>query len=161
MEKYVKSFVNFAPMTKFVGEYRAKTDDKGRLVFPSAFKSLMDNTQPLRLVVKKNLFAPCLDIYTYQEWERESEEIKSRLNFFNRNHAALWRGYMSGRAMVEPDGKLGRISIPRHLLDSIGVEKEVVFAGNDHKIELWARDKYEASAMPDEEFTALAEEILG
>ena len=148
-------------MTKFVGEYRAKTDDKGRLVFPSAFKSLMDNTQSLRLVVKKNLFAPCLDIYTYQEWERESEEIKSRLNFFNRNHAALWRGYMSGRAMVEPDGKLGRISIPRHLLDSIGVEKEVVFAGNDHKIELWARDKYEASAMPDEEFTALAEEILG
>ena len=161
MEKYVKSFVNFAPMTKFVGEYRAKTDDKGRLVFPSAFKSLMDNTQPLRLVVKKNLFAPCLDIYTYQEWERESEEIKSRLNFFNRNHAALWRGYMSGRAMVEPDGKLGRISMPRHLLDSMGVEKEVVVAGNDHKIELWARDKYEASAMPDEEFTALAEEILG
>ena len=161
MEKYVKSFANFAPMTKFVGEYRAKTDDKGRLVFPSAFKSLMDSTRPLRLVVKKNLFSPCLDIYTYEEWERESEDIKSRLNFFNREHAAFWRGYMSGRAMVEPDGKLGRISIPRPLLDSIGVEKEVVFAGNDHKIELWARDRYEASAMPEEEFTALAEKILG
>ena len=161
MEKYVKSFVNFAPMTKFVGEYRAKTDDKGRLVFPSAFKSLMDNTQPLRLVVKKNLFAPCLDIYTYEEWERESEDIKSRLNFFNREHAAFWRGYMSGRAMVEPDGKLGRITVPRSLLDSIGVEKDVVFAGNDHKIELWARDRYEASVMSDEEFTALAEKILG
>ena len=100
-------------MTKFVGEYRAKTDDKGRLVFPSAFKSLMDSTRPLRLVVKKNLFSPCLDIFTYEEWERESEEIKSRLNFFNREHAAFWRGYMSGRAMVEPDGKLGRISIRR------------------------------------------------
>lgn len=161
MENYVKSFVNFAPMTKFVGEYRAKTDDKGRLVFPSAFKSLMDNTQPLRLVVKKNLFAPCLDIYTYEEWERESEDIKSRLNFFNREHAAFWRGYMSGRALVEPDGKLGRITVPRSLLDSIGVEKEVVFAGNDHKIELWARDRYEASVMSDEEFTALAEKILG
>ena len=154
MEKYVKSFANFAPMTKFVGEYRAKTDDKGRLVFPSAFKSLMDSTRP-------NLFSPCLDIFTYEEWERESEEIKSRLNFFNREHAAFWRGYMSGRAMVEPDGKLGRISIPRPLLDSIGVEKEVVFSGNDHKIELWARDRYEASAMPEEEFTALAEKILG
>ena len=161
MEKYVKSFTNFAGMTKFVGEYRAKTDDKGRLVFPSAFKALMDSSQPMLLVVKKNLFAPCLDIYTYQEWERESDEIKSRLNFFNREHAAFWRGHMSGRAMVEPDGKLGRISIPRSLLDSIGVEKEVVFAGNDHKIELWAREKYETSVMPDEEFTALAEKILG
>lgn len=161
MENYVKSFANFAGMTKFVGEYRAKTDDKGRLVFPSAFKSLMDSTRPMLLVVKKNLFAPCLDMFTYEEWERESEELKSRLNFFNPSHAALWRGYMKGRAIVEPDGKLGRIMIPRTLLDSIGVEKEVVFAGNDHKIELWARDRYESSAMSDEEFTALAEKILG
>lgn len=161
MENYVKSFANFARMTKFVGEYRAKTDDKGRLVFPSAFKAVMDSDKPMRLVVKKNIFAPCLDIYTYQEWERESEDIKSRLNFFNREHSDFWRGYMSGRAMVEPDSKLGRISIPRHLLDSIGVEREVVFAGNDHKIELWALDRYEAATMPEEEFTALAEKILG
>ena len=73
----------------------------------------------------------------------------------------ILKGWKALTDAVEPDGKLGRISIPRHLLDSIGVEKEVVFAGNDHKIELWARDKYEASAMPEEEFTALAEEILG
>lgn len=148
-------------MIKFVGEYKAKTDDKGRLVFPSAFKALMGSESAVRLVVKKNLFAPCLDIYTYGEWERESEEIKSRLNFFNREHAAFWRGYMSGRAVVEPDGKIGRISIPRPMLDSIGVDKDVVFAGNDHKIELWARERFEESRISEEEFTALAEKILG
>ena len=147
-------------MIKFVGEYKARTDDKGRLVFPSAFKALMSSEGEVRLVVKKNLFAPCLD-YTYEEWERESEEIKSRLNFFNREHAALWRGYMSGRALVEPDGKIGRISIPRQMLDSIGVDREVIFAGNDHKIELWARERLEESRISEEEFTALAEKILG
>ncbi|HIZ86090.1 MAG TPA: protein mraZ [Candidatus Coprenecus stercoravium] len=148
-------------MTKFVGEYKARTDDKGRLVFPSAFKALMDPEKPVRLVVKKDLFAPCLDIYTYEEWERESESIKSRLNFFNRDHDRFWRGYMSGRAIVEPDGKVGRITIPRQLLDSIGVEKDVVFAGNDHKIELWARERFEEARMDGEEFVALAEKILG
>ena len=148
-------------MIKFVGEYKARTDDKGRLVFPSAFKALMSSEGKVRLVVKKNLFAPCLDIYTYEEWERESEEIKSRLNFFNREHAALWRGYMSGRALVEPDGKIGRISIPRQMLDSIGVDREVIFAGNDHKIELWARERLEESRISEEEFSALAEKILG
>ena len=148
-------------MIKFVGEYKARTDDKGRLVFPSAFKALMSSEGEVRLVVKKNLFAPCLDIYTYEEWERESEKIKSRLNFFNREHAALWRGYMSGRALVEPDGKIGRISIPRQMLDSIGVDREVIFAGNDHKIELWARERLEESRISEEEFTALAEKILG
>ena len=148
-------------MIKFVGEYRAKTDDKGRLVFPSAFNARMGSDGPMRRVVKKDLFAPCLNIYTYEEWERESEEIKSRLNFFNRDHAALWRGYMSGRAIVEPDGKIGRISIPSQMLDSIGVDREVVFAGNDHKIELWARGTFEESRLSEEEFTALAEKILG
>ena len=148
-------------MIKFVGEYKARTDDKGRLVFPSAFTALLSSEGEVRLVVKKNLLAPCLDIYTYEEWERESEEIKSRLNFFNREHAALWRGYMSGRALVEPDGKIGRISIPRQMLDSIGVDREVIFAGNDHKIELWARERLEESRISEEEFTALAEKILG
>ena len=159
MEKYVKSFANFAPMTKFVGEYRAKTDDKGRLVFPSAFKSLMDSTRPLRLVVKKNLFSPCLDIFTYEEWERESEEIKSRLNFFNRKHTVFWREYMRNRALVEPDSKIGRISIPRKLLEAIGAEKEVVFAGNDFKIEIWAKEKYEASQISGDEFISLADMV--
>ena len=54
-------------MIKFVGEYKARTDDKGRLVFPSAFKALMGSEGAVRLVVKKNLFTPCLDIYTYSE----------------------------------------------------------------------------------------------
>lgn len=152
---------HYTGMTKFVGEYKAKTDDKGRLVFPSAFKALMDPEKPVRLVVKKDLFAPCLNIFTYEEWETESESIKSRLNFFNREHALFWRGYMSGRAIVEPDGKVGRISIPRQMLDSIGVEKEVVFAGNDHKIELWAKERYEESRIGEEEFAAMAEKILG
>lgn len=148
-------------MVKFVGEYKARIDDKGRIVFPSVFKELISSETPIRLVVKKNLFSPCLDIYLYEEWEKESEEIKSRLNFFNKEHALFWRGYMSGRAIVTPDGKLGRISIPRQLLDRIGAAKEVVFSGNDHKIELWAKEAYEASAMDESAFTSLAEKILG
>ncbi len=167
MENYVRFFVTFAGnklrdrMIKFIGEYKARTDDKGRLVFPSAFKALMESGHQVRLVVKKDLFSPCLNIYTYEEWERESEDIKSRLNFFNPEHALFWRGYMSGRAVVEPDGKLGRISIPRQLLDSIGVVKDVIFAGSDHKIELWAKETYESSLVDEGTFAALARKILG
>jgi MraZ protein len=147
-------------MVKFVGEYRSKLDDKGRLVFPSAFKSLMDK-EPLRFVVKHDLFSDCLSIYTYSEWERESEEIKSKLNFFNKEHSKFWRGYMNNRALIEPDEKLGRITIPRQLLDSINVKKEVVFSGNDHKIELWAKENYDSSTIGEDEFISLAEKILG
>lgn len=147
-------------MIKFIGEHKAKLDDKGRLIFPSAFKSLMDGREELKFIVKKDIFSKCLSIYTYSEWEKESEELKSKLNFFNRKHSQLWRAYMSQRALIEPDEKLGRFTIPKQLLDEIDVIKEVVFYGNDHKIELWAKEILDQERNTDIDFASLAEDIL-
>ena len=143
-------------MITFIGEYGAKLDDKGRVVFPSAFKSLMPSEGDFRFVVRKDIFEECLEMYTFDEWQRQSEEVKSKLDFFNKEHAIFWREYMRNRAIVEPDGKLGRISIPKKLLESIGVTKEVVFSGNDYKIEIWSKEKYEASEISKAEYIAIA-----
>lgn len=143
-------------MITFIGEYTAKADDKGRLVFPSAFKALMPTDGDMRFVVKKDIFEDCLEMYPYEEWERQSSEVKSRLNFFNREHAMFWREYMRDRAIVVPDGKIGRMSFPKKLLEAIGVTKEAVFSGNDYKIEIWAKEKFEASRISNEEYVALA-----
>lgn len=146
-------------MSKFIGEYNGKVDDKGRLVFPSSLKSLAATDVPLRLVVKKALYSPCLELYAYQEWEQESENVRKRLNLFNRRDAAFWRAYMGHRDIVEPD-KTGRILISKELLDLIGIDKEVVFLGCDFKIELWDKETYQSSRMADDEFEHLAEELL-
>jgi len=147
-------------MVKFIGEYRAKVDDKGRLVFPSAFKAVMGDS-PLHFIVKKDPFDPCLSIFTDDEWVRMSEDVKSRLNFFNPEHNRLWRIFMSNRAAIEPDPKLGRIAIPKTLLDQIQVKKEVVFKGLDHKIELWSAELADSLVSGTEDEAALAERILG
>lgn len=143
-------------MTKFIGEYTVKIDDKGRLVLPSAFKNAVPAGEELKFVVKKNIFTDCLEMYTFAEWERQSEDVKSRLNFFNQKHALFWREYMRNRAVVEPDPKIGRITIPKKLLESIGVNREVVFAGNDFKIEIWAKEKYAETIISGDEFISLA-----
>ena len=143
-------------MVKFIGEHIAKIDDKGRVVFPAALKSMVPDGADMRFVVKKDIFEDCLEMFTFEEWERRSEEVKSKLNFFNREHAMFWREYMRNRAIVEPDAKVGRITIPVKLLEAIGVMKEVVFSGNDHKIEIWAKEKYEESAISNEEYIAIA-----
>ena len=143
-------------MNTFIGEYTVKIDDKGRMVFPSAFKSLMSADGDMRFVIKKDIFEDCLEMYTFEEWERQSSEVKSRLNFFNRDHAMFWREYMRDRAIVEPDGKVGRISVPKKLLEAIGVNKEVVFSGNDYKIEIWAREKFEAARISNDQYITLA-----
>jgi MraZ protein len=147
-------------MVKFIGEYTVKVDDKGRLILPSSFKSVITNGD-LRFVVKRGLFFNCLEMFTYEEWANESEQVKSRLNFFNREHSQFWREYMRDRALVEPDEKLGRISIPKRLLEQIGVGKEVIFAGNDHKIEIWAKENFQNTKLQESDYIALAEKILG
>ena len=146
-------------MTKFIGEYTVKLDDKGRLVLPSAFKNAVGAGEELKFVVKKDIFSDCLEMYTFAEWERQSEEVKSRLNFFNQQHAAFWREYTRNRAIVEPDSKIGRISIPKKMLEAIGVNREVVFTGNDFKIEVWAKERYDESGISGEEFISIAESL--
>ena len=63
---------------------------------------------------------------------------------------------MRDRDIVEPDAKFGRISISKELLDRIGATKEVVFSGNDYKIEIWAKERYEAARISNDEFVAIA-----
>lgn len=147
-------------MVKFIGEYSAKVDDKGRLIFPSAFKNLASIAGvPCQFVVKKDIFSPCLEMWTYEEWERQSEQLKSRLNFLNADHAKFWRGLMRHRALVTPDEKTGRILIPKSLLEQIGESKEVVFCGADHKIEIWAKDTFAQSEISNEEYLNLAQSL--
>ncbi|MBQ0024121.1 MAG: hypothetical protein KBT00_00140 [Bacteroidales bacterium] len=148
-------------MTSFIGEYKARMDDRGRLVFPAAFKAVLGEGADYRFVVKKSLFANCLEMYTYEQWVKDSEAVKSRLNFFNREHAALWREYMRGTALVEADGKLGRITIPKELLASAGIGKEVLFSGSSHIIEIWDKEAYGQCSLSSDEYTSLAEKILG
>jgi len=143
-------------MTAFIGDYTAKLDDRGRLVFPSALKSMLPEGSDQRFVIKKDIFADCLEMYTMEEWEKQSEEVKSRLDFFKEEHARFWRAYMRDRDIVEPDAKFGRISISKGLLDRIGVTKEVVFSGNDYKIEIWAKEKFGSDDLSNDQFVAIA-----
>ena len=147
-------------MVTFIGEYTARLDDKGRLVFPSALKAAMSPGSDMRFVVKKDLFEPCLQMYTLEEWTKQSEQVKNSLDLtFNKTHAKFWREYMRDRDIVEPDPRFGRISVSRRLLDSIGVGKEVVFSGNDFRIEIWAKEKFEESRISNEEIIAIAESL--
>ena len=66
---------------------------------------------------------------------------------------------MRNRALVAPDGKLGRITIPKKLLQDIGVQKELVFFGNDHKIEIWSKENFEREELTADGLAALAETL--
>jgi len=148
-------------MIKFAGDYSAKIDDKGRIVFPYQLKAMLPEGGDLRFIIKKSTYTNSLEMYTYEEWTSWSENVRSRLNMFNKKHDRFWKEFTSNRAMVEPDEKLGRITIPKSLLESIGADKEVLFVGNDHFISVWAKPNYDKDRLSESEYSDLAEEILG
>ncbi len=146
-------------MVTFIGKAEAKVDDKGRIVFPSVFKNALAGGPDMTLVIHKDIYSDCLEVYTLEEWRRQSEAVKAKLDLLNEKHARFWRRYLLERAVVTPDPKLGRITIPSELLEKIDAKKEVVFLGSDYKIEIWAKERLESGIISDDDYRSLAEEL--
>ncbi|MBQ8021430.1 MAG: hypothetical protein IJ255_01900 [Bacteroidales bacterium] len=147
-------------ISTFIGDCLAKIDDKGRVVFPSSLKAQVPQECGMKFVLHKDIYRKCLEMYTFEEWQAQAESIKSKLDLiFNPDHADFWSKYMEDSAIVVPDPKLGRLSIPRNLQDGAGLTKEVMFAGKGYKIEIWDKETYEASRMSNERYRALAKEL--
>ena len=145
----------------FVGEYNSKLDNKCRVIFPSQLKrQVPDEEQAAAFVLKRDIYEKCLVLYPMSEWNRQTGLLKKRLNPFNRKHAEFLREFYRGTAEVYLDNN-SRFLIPKVLLDYIGGEKELVFAGQEGKVEIWAKNVYEQKSMGNDSFAELAEEILG
>lgn len=145
----------------FVGEYISKLDNKSRVIFPSQLKrQVPEDEQAAAFVLKRDIYEKCLVLYPSSEWNRQTGMLKKRLNPFNRKHAEFLREFYRGTAEVYLDAS-GRFLIPKVLLDYIGGEKELVFAGQEGKVEIWSKDVYEQKSMSNDNFADLADEILG
>jgi transcriptional regulator MraZ len=146
-------------MTTFIGDYTGKVDAKGRIVLPSAFKKQLDPAANERFVVKKDVFEKCLVMFPMDEWERQVAIIRSKLNPYNKEHNRFLRGFYKGTAELALDSN-NRILVPKRLLDLVSIDKDVVLAGQDGKIELWSQGIYDSINESEDDFAALAEKIM-
>ena len=135
-------------------------DSKGRMIFPSAFKNQMESSAGDHFVVRRDIFENCLVLFTADDWNVQMKKIRSRINPYNREHNRFLRNFFKGTAEVALDAS-NRLLIPRKLLELAGIEKEVVLAGQDGRIEIWAAQRYEAIDMPVDDFADLAEKLMG
>lgn len=146
-------------MSSFIGDYICKADSKCRVVVPASFRKVMVASQQSFFVLRKNVFEKCLDMYPLEEWEKMLAEVKAKLNRFDARHVAFLREFCRGTQEVEMDAN-GRVLLPRRLLDEVGVDKEMVLAGQDNMIQVWGVEDYEKVAVAPEELSVLAEEIF-
>jgi len=147
-------------MATFIGDYTCRADAKGRIILPAAFKKQMPAGAPDHFVVRKDIFERCLVLYSIEDWNRQIEKIRSRINPYNREHNIFLRNFFKGTAELSLDNN-NRLLIPRRLLELAGITRDVVLAGQDGRIEIWPADVYEKIEMPSDEFANLAEKLMG
>jgi len=144
----------------FIGDYTCKVDVKGRIILPAAFKKQMPADADDHFVVRRDIFENCLVLYSGEDWNRQIEKIRKRLNPYNREHNMFLRNFFKGTAELALDNN-NRLLIPKRMLELIGADRDVVLAGQDGRIEIWAADGYEKIDLPANEFANLAEKLLG
>jgi MraZ protein len=147
-------------MATFIGDYPCKVDSKGRIILPMAFKKQMPAAAQDHFVVRKDIFENCLVLYAIDDWNRQLEKIRKKINPYNREHNMFLRNFFKGTAELILDNN-NRMLIPKRLMDLVGAERDVILAGQDGRIEIWPASVYETIGMTSDDFANLAEKLMG
>ena len=146
-------------MSHLIGEFDCKLDAKGRLMVPSGLKKQLPAVDAEGLVVNRG-FEKHLTIYTKSEWDKITAEL-AQLNDFEKKTREFIRYFTRGASELSLDAS-GRVLLPKSLLEYAGIGTEVVLSCQFDKIELWAKDAYDAQLDNEpESFANLAEEVMG
>jgi MraZ protein len=147
-------------MIELIGVQECKVDAKGRLLFPVAIKNQLKAILDEGFVIKRSIFHKCLELYPRSEWNNEVRGV-NKLNRFVKKNNDFIRVFMAGVREVELD-TTGRLLIPKDLVNFGEIKSEVVLSSSLNRIEIWDKDKYEASISASmEDFSSLAEEVMG
>ena len=133
-------------MTEFTGTYHATIDDKGRIVLPAALKKEMGELALESLVIERNLFKNCLDIYPERFWKDRVEAFKSTLDPFDEEDDGFLQFFYENFIKVGMAAN-GRINIPSDYLSYGKLKKNVRVIGMGFSIRIWDVEVYESQRM--------------
>ena len=145
---------------RFLGNIEAKIDIKGRAFLPAVFRKVLQAGGEERLVLRKDVFQPCLVLYPESVWNEQMDLMRQRLNRWNKQQQQVFRQFVSQVEIVTLDGN-GRFLIPRRYLRMAEIEQDIKFTGMGDTIEIWNSQKAEQQQMKPEEFGEALEELMG
>jgi MraZ protein len=138
----------------FRGCYEHTIDDKGRLSIPAKFREALETAfvPPLFLTRNEN----CLVAYPSDEW-RLLETRVGGMSAFDPKIQAFRRFFVSPAQECHLD-KAGRLLVPPTLRTFANLEREVVLAGMGNYLEIWSKERYDATMQSAlENFATLAQ----
>ena len=122
---------------RFLGNIEAKTDAKGRAFLPAVFRKVLNASGEESLVLRKDIFEPCLVLYPESVWNERMDALRKRLSRWSRRDQMIYRQYVTDVEMITLDGS-GRFLIPKRYLKMANIDQQIRFTGMDDCIEIWA-----------------------
>lgn len=136
-----------------MGEYHHSVDDKGRLTIPSKLRYELGEN----FVVTRGLDG-CLFVYPKKEWQDIIQKYRELPN--TRDARKFMRFFLSGATECDFD-KQGRIKIPTPLSTYASISKECVIIGVNDRLEIWAKERWNAFMEENEEsFSDIADNLF-
>lgn len=127
----------------FYGEYEHTLDEKSRLTLPARFRHALAGGVVLTRGLDRNI-----DVFPRESWDASVARI-AELDSLTREAREMKRHVFAGAAPATLD-RQGRILVPPHLVAHAGLDKEVVIAGVNDRIEIWSRAEWAARVSANE-----------
>lgn len=144
---------------RFLGNIEAKTDSKGRAFLPATFRKILQVSGEENLVLRKDVFQPCLVIYPESVWNIQLDNLRARLSRWNAKEQQIYRTFIADAILLTLDGN-GRFLIPKRLLKMAEIEQGIRFIGMGDTIEIWRSEGEETSFMEPEDFSKALQEVM-
>lgn len=145
---------------RFLGHIEAKIDAKGRAFLPAMFRKVLQASGEENLVLRKDIFQACLVLYPESVWNKQLDELRSRLSRWNRREQNIFRLFVSDVEPIALDAN-GRFLIPKRYLKMAAIDHAVSFIGVDDTIEIWGGNPFSGDAqMSPDDFGQAIEQIM-
>ena len=144
---------------RLLGNIEAKTDSKGRVFLPAAFRKVLQGEDAESLVLRKDVYQTCLTLYPQSSWNAVMDSVRSRINRWNPRHLQIYRQFLSDVEIVYPDSS-GRILIPRRMLEAAGLSQGIRFIGMGDYIEVWSSAATSQPFLDPEDFKHEMEQLM-
>ena len=127
---------------RFIGDYPAKADAKGRVFLPAAFRRILDAEGEGSLVLRNDVFQKCLVLYPESVWNTQLDSLRSQVNQWNKQQQMVLRRFEADAEPIELDSQ-GRLLISKRKLQYAGIEGDVRFLAMVDRIEIWSKQAFE------------------
>lgn len=146
-------------MVRFLGSIEAKTDAKGRAFLPASFRKELQSAGETSLVMRKDVFQPCLVLYPESVWNMQIDLLRTRLNRWDSRHQSIFRQFVADAEAITLDAN-GRFLIPKRYMKMAVISQSIKFIGMDDSIEIWSGENAGKPFMEPDEFGKAIEAIM-